>query len=145
MLTANQNAITAILKNAGLRPTLARVTVMAVLMECDELLTVPEIFNRQKPAGIGINLGTVYTALKQLTRASVVTAHTDMGRKVMYSLSARKAVGVMICTRCGKNITLDAARIQTFVRLICADQGACAESFRLHVSATCGSCASKGG
>jgi Fur family ferric uptake transcriptional regulator len=130
-----------LLRQAGIRMTLARLAVLNVLHEQKEAMTVEEIFNQLQHHNTPLSLGTVYGTLKHLHDAGVIYAHMEQGRKLLYSMQDEQPVGSMSCVTCGRKQSMDDKRILRAVEQACADQGVKLEMYRLNVSVVCEECA----
>lgn len=129
-----------LLRQAGIRITLARLAILNVLHAQQESMTVEEIFNLLQQHKTPLSLGTVYGTLKHLNDAGVIHSRMEQGRKLLYSVQAEQPVGSMGCVVCGKKQTLDDKRLQRAVEQVCEDHGAKFESFRLSLSVVCEEC-----
>lgn len=129
-----------LLRQAGIRMTLARLAVLNVLHEQQEAMTVEEIFNQLQKHRTPLSLGTVYGTLKHLNDAGVIHSHMEQGRKLLYSMQHEQPVGSMGCVVCGKKQALEDKRVQKAVEQACTDMGVKLELYRLNVSVVCEEC-----
>lgn len=76
------------LRNAGLRPTTARVSIVQAVEACAAPMTAEDVFRALMRRGISMGFGTAYRALSELAAAGLVARAWVQGRagaKAMYS------------------------------------------------------------
>lgn len=130
------------LKKSGVRSTWLRLAVLEVMQNHASAMSVQDVFRLMQAQHDYSNLSAVYAALKTLASIGLLVVHIGPGRKLMYGLSSQGNVCFSTCGRCGKEKNILDPRIETFVGLICRDQGISLQHFRLQISSVCQACAS---
>lgn len=99
------------LRQAGLRATAPRLTVIQALQELDsDFLGADEIFRRISRTGSRIGIGAVYRVLADLESAGLLERSWDPERRARFRLVPHDGPGMLaslVCRRFGKRIPLN--------------------------------------
>ncbi len=77
------------LREAGLRPTMARIAILQVFEEAaGEPLSIDQVFKRTVQRGLRMSLGTVYRVANQLTHSGMLRSLRTQGHKQMFRANA---------------------------------------------------------
>lgn len=99
-LTVMQNAE---LKRVGLKTTVPRLTILAMLEDSAvRHLSAEDIYKRLLDAGQDIGLATVYRVLTQFETAGLVIRHNFEGGRSVFELNNETHHDHIVCIRCGK-------------------------------------------
>lgn len=110
------------LRNAGLKVTHPRMSVLKLLERCTDChLTAEDIYRRLLDSGEDIGLATVYRVLTQFEGAGLVLKHNFEGGQAVYELDRGKHHDHMIDVDTGAVIEFSNEQIEELQRKI-ADQ-----------------------
>lgn len=142
LLPASAEALTARLKQAGLKVTLPRLLTIHVLKQHQEAMDVHQIFHALLKEHREITLGSLYAVLKQLTSSGVIGNYVASNRKKMYSYEVFPNLVACECPRCGNSVPLelDSQAIKTLLAPALSAHNAHFQSAQIHVLATCQRC-----
>ncbi|MER3401576.1 MAG: hypothetical protein C4313_10750 [Thermoflexus sp.] len=97
-----------LLRQHGYRVTPQRLMVLEVLRTADRHLTAEEIHAALQARSPGVDLSTVYRALRLFSRLGLLDRHDIGGGRSVYELRVRPDHGHFICERCGRVEHLEA-------------------------------------
>jgi Fe2+ or Zn2+ uptake regulation protein len=105
--------LTARLKEAGLRVTATRVSVLAVLDESDDHPRVDQIIDRVRSAGVSISTQATYDVCEALHRAGLAHKIEPAGGPARYEACTGDRHHHLVCRSCGFAVDVDCAVGQT--------------------------------
>lgn len=91
-----------LLQESGYRQTLARRTIVEVILNSPRALEPIEVFNKGRNLHAKLGLVTVYRTLEKLEELSLVQRVHQPGGCNMYLRATHGHEHLIICTRCGK-------------------------------------------
>ena len=96
------------LKRAGLKITLPRVKILAILQQPNnQHVSAEDIYKILLEHNEEIGLATVYRVLNQFDDAGIVTRHHFEGGKSVFELSHKKHHDHLVCLKCGKVVEFE--------------------------------------
>jgi Fur family ferric uptake transcriptional regulator len=102
---AEQNAE---LKKAGLKITLPRIKILAILQQPEnEHVSAEDVYKVLLEQHEEIGLATVYRVLNQFDDAGIVTRHHFEGGKSVFELAHKKHHDHLVCLKCGKVVEIE--------------------------------------
>ena len=91
------------LKNAGLKVTLPRLSVLEVLEKADpHHLSAEDVYKQLLESGRDVGLATVYRVLTQFEAAGLVTRHHFDGGQAVFELDTGDNHDHIVCVKTGK-------------------------------------------
>lgn len=97
------------LRQAGLRPSIARIGVLQLMAASASALTVDEVYHQMLLRGTRTSLGTVYRTVQQLAAAGLLLRDWDTARRSRYRHPAALAPAAalrLVCEDSGVSIEL---------------------------------------
>jgi Fe2+ or Zn2+ uptake regulation protein len=101
--------LTARLREAGLRVTATRVSVLAVLDESDDHPRVDQIIDRVRSAGVSISTQATYDVCEALHRAGLAHKIEPAGGPARYEARTGDNHHHLVCRSCGLAVDVDCA------------------------------------
>jgi len=96
------------LKKAGLKVTLPRVKILAILQNPNnQHVSAEEVYKILLEQHEEIGLATVYRVLNQFDDAGIVTRHHFEGGKSVFELTQKKHHDHLVCLKCGKVVEFE--------------------------------------
>ena len=96
------------LKRAGLKVTLPRITILAILQSPEnQHISAEEVYKILIEQQQEIGLATVYRVLNQFDDAGIVTRHHFEGGKSVFELAQKKHHDHLVCLNCGKVVEFE--------------------------------------
>ncbi|TWX73504.1 ferric iron uptake transcriptional regulator [Colwellia sp. C1TZA3] len=96
------------LKRAGLKITLPRIKILAILQNPNnQHISAEDVYKLLLEQNEEIGLATVYRVLNQFDDAGIVTRHHFEGGKSVFELSHKKHHDHLVCLNCGKVIEFE--------------------------------------
>jgi Fur family ferric uptake transcriptional regulator len=96
------------LKKAGLKVTLPRVKILAILQNPDnQHVSAEEVYKILLEQHEEIGLATVYRVLNQFDDAGIITRHHFEGGKSVFELTQKKHHDHLVCLKCGKVVEFE--------------------------------------
>ncbi|SET75212.1 ferric iron uptake transcriptional regulator [Thalassotalea agarivorans] len=96
------------LKRAGLKITLPRVKILAILQSPgNQHISAEDVYKILLGQKEEIGLATVYRVLNQFDDAGIVTRHHFEGGKSVFELSHKKHHDHLVCLKCGKVVEFE--------------------------------------
>ncbi|GAA5142546.1 ferric iron uptake transcriptional regulator [Thalassotalea piscium] len=96
------------LKRAGLKITLPRVKILAILQHPDnQHISAEEVYKILLDQNEEIGLATVYRVLNQFDDAGIVTRHHFEGGKSVFELTQNNHHDHLVCLKCGKVVEFE--------------------------------------
>jgi len=96
------------LKRAGLKITLPRIKILAILQNPNnQHISAEDVYKILLEQQEEIGLATVYRVLNQFDDAGIVTRHHFEGGKSVFELSQKRHHDHLVCLKCGKVIEFE--------------------------------------
>lgn len=96
------------LKRAGLKITLPRIKILAILQNPNnQHISAEDVYKILLEHNEEIGLATVYRVLNQFDDAGIVTRHHFEGGKSVFELSHKKHHDHLVCLNCGKVVEFE--------------------------------------
>lgn len=96
------------LKRAGLKITLPRIKILAILQEPEnQHISAEDVYKILLDQNEEIGLATVYRVLNQFDDAGIVSRHHFEGGKSVFELSQNKHHDHLVCLKCGKVVEFE--------------------------------------
>ena len=96
------------LKRAGLKITLPRIKILAILQNPNnQHISAEDVYKILLEQNEEIGLATVYRVLNQFDDAGIVTRHHFEGGKSVFELSHKKHHDHLVCLKCGKVVEFE--------------------------------------
>ncbi len=131
--------ITKQLKDKGLKVTEKRVAILNILSDCDTPLPIEEIYERSKHT-TKMNLSTIYRTITLLCKHNIVQVSTSQSGKYYYRLCGHTHEHYLICTKCGKIVSIHHCPLHTLEKEIQQESGFLIEDHRLEFIGICPAC-----
>ncbi|MEE9334643.1 MAG: ferric iron uptake transcriptional regulator [Granulosicoccaceae bacterium] len=101
--STHQATTTSELKNAGLKVTLPRVSILEILERAEQHhLSAEDVYKALLKNGSDIGLATVYRVLTQFEGAGLVTRHHFDGGQAIFELDTGDNHDHIVCVKSGK-------------------------------------------
>lgn len=112
------------MEKAGLSATMPRLAVWLALERSDTPLLVIDLHRYLLSREMSVALSSVYAALKCLTEAGLVAAHTFDGGKTYYTPMSRRCRHRIVCKHSGNEHWMgDGLKLQHIIEKFCLEQG----------------------
>ncbi|MET1218101.1 MAG: ferric iron uptake transcriptional regulator [Glaciecola sp.] len=96
------------LKKAGLKVTLPRLKILAILQQPDnQHISAEDVYKILLEQGEDIGLATVYRVLNQFDDAGILSRHHFEGGKSVFEISQKEHHDHLVCLRCGKVVEFE--------------------------------------
>lgn len=96
------------LKRAGLKITLPRIKILAILQEPEnQHISAEDVYKILLDQNEEIGLATVYRVLNQFDDAGIVSRHHFEGGKSVFELTQNKHHDHLVCLKCGKVVEFE--------------------------------------
>ena len=132
------------LRKAGLKSTVPRLKILAVLENSDvRHMSAEDLYRRLLDANEDIGLATVYRVLTQFEQAGLVVRHNfDAGRAV-YELNDESPHEHLICTECNAVIEFEDQELVEHLRDVTRQEHFDLQSHSLYLYGVCSDCQEK--
>ncbi len=91
------------IRNAGLKVTLPRVKILALLEQSEQgHVSAEDVYKLLLDAGEEIGLATIYRVLTQFESAGLVTRHHFEGGQSVFELDRGEHHDHIVCIKCGR-------------------------------------------
>jgi Fur family ferric uptake transcriptional regulator len=130
-----------LLRRRGFRLTPQRRAILEALEALDGHLTVEDIHRTVAHRLPGIDLSTVYRAVRLLSRLGVLDRHELAKGGAVYELHREPAHGHFVCERCGRVTHLDTASLAPVSRALRQTAYGTARRITVTLLGTCPRCA----
>jgi len=136
----NLEKLVGLSKEKGLKLTPQRMVIFSILSECNQHVTVDEVYQRARVEYPMLSPATVYRNMEQMVDTGLLTHLELSGTSMRYDTNLDEHHH-FVCTKCGKvsdvyldkvNYKLDESRSQL--------GNAKVHSLDLHLQGTCGEC-----
>ncbi len=133
------------IKQAGLKVTVPRVKILAILESCGKRhMSAEDVYKELLSQNEEIGLATVYRVLTQFEGAGLVCRrHFESGQS-LFELNSGKHHDHLVCVKCGNIVEFVDALIEERQIKIAAEHGYVIEDHSLVLYGVCGECR-KGG
>ncbi len=129
------------LKNAGLKITLPRMTILKLFEESQKRhLSADEIYKTLNEKGEDIAMATVYRVLTQFEGAGLITRHNFEGNHAVFELNQGSHHDHLVCIKCGKVEEFVDAIIETHQKEIANQAGFQMTDHQLNIYGLCREC-----
>ena len=126
------------LKRAGLKITLPRVKILAILQsDGNQHVSAEDIYKILLEQEEEIGLATVYRVLNQFDDAGIVTRHHFEGGKSVFELSHKKHHDHLVCLKCGKVVEFEDDTIERRQEEIATENGIKLTNHSLYLYGEC--------
>ncbi len=96
------------LKRAGLKITLPRIKILAILQKPNnQHISAEDVYKLLLEKHEEIGLATVYRVLNQFDDAGIVTRHHFEGGKSVFELAHKKHHDHLVCLKCGNVVEFE--------------------------------------
>jgi Fur family ferric uptake transcriptional regulator len=129
------------LRQQGHRITSSRRAICTVIAAShDDHLDASQILEKVREMGESTDQSTVYRTLEALESAGMLT-HSHLGhRAAVYHLAADRPHQHLICERCGRTVTLDAADLESWTDAIESRSGFVVDPNHFALTGLCAKC-----
>lgn len=112
------------LKQVGLKVTIPRVTILALLQQSEKThYTAEEVFTSLREGGHDIGLATVYRVLSQFEQAGILVKHHFEGGQAVFELETGSHHDHLVCIKSGKIVEFYDERLEQLQREIAEQHG----------------------
>jgi len=119
-----QNTSTTELKNAGLKVTLPRLSILEILEDAEQHhLSAEDVYKALLSKGSDIALATVYRVLTQFETAGLVTRHHFDGGQAIFELDTGDNHDHIVCVKSGKVSEFKDEKIEKRLQEIATELG----------------------
>ena len=125
------------LRDAGLRPTFSRMSVLALFERGVLHLSAEDVHQKLHEEGFQIGLATVYRVLTQFEHAGILSRHKWDDTRSVYERASEGHHDHMICTKCGKLIEFSDPIIEERKREVAEEAGYTLEDHLLYLYVSC--------
>lgn len=128
------------LRQAGLRVTNQRVSVLDTLTEREDAVTAQDLYLEFRRQGEGIGLSTVYRTLTSLVDAGLLDTFQRGGEQAFRACSPRHHHH-LVCSMCNQVTELEAGLVEEWVGKVAETYDFEVMSHRADIYGICASCA----
>jgi len=129
------------IKQAGLKITLPRVKILAILESSEQRhLSAEDIYKELLQRGEEIGLATVYRVLTQFEVAGLVCRHHFEGGQSVFELNRGAHHDHLICVQCGQVVEFFDEKIEARQRAIAKQHDFTIEDHALVIYGRCAQC-----
>lgn len=129
------------LKEAGLKTTLPRLRILAVLEEGSQRhFSAEDVYKALLDAGEDIAFATVYRVLTQFENAGLVLRHNFEGGRSVFELDRGKHHDHMVCVKCNKVTEFFDEEIEERQNKIAEEHGFDLQDHSLYLYGLCSDC-----
>ena len=131
------------LKQAGLKTTLPRLRILAVLEEAEQHhFTAEEVYKTLIDAGEEIAFATVYRVLTQFENAGLVLKHNFEGGRSVFELDRGEHHDHMVCAKCGTVTEFYDPEIEERQKMVAKEHKFELQDHSLYLYGVCSNCTS---
>lgn len=129
------------LKEAGLKATVPRMRILALLEEAgDKHLSAEAIYKILLEQGTEVSLATIYRVLTQFETAGMVIRHNFASGQALFELDQGEHHDHLVCTHCGKIAEFVDPIIEQRQQQIAVQNGFAMTDHYLHIYGVCKDC-----
>jgi len=126
------------IKKAGLKVTLPRVKILALLEQSDRRhVSAEDVYKMLLEQGGEIGLATVYRVLTQFESAGLVCRHNFEGGQSVFELNRGGHHDHLVCLKCGKVVEFMDETIEERQRVIAEEHGFTIQEHSLVIYGLC--------
>jgi Fur family transcriptional regulator, ferric uptake regulator len=126
------------LKKAGLKATLPRLKILAILEESQvRHMSAEDVYKTLLEQGEEVGLATVYRVLTQFEAAGLVIRHNFEGGRSVFELNQGRHHDHMVCVKCGKVFEFVDPQIEERQRKVAENAGFAMEEHALYLYGMC--------
>jgi Fur family transcriptional regulator, ferric uptake regulator len=127
------------LREAGLRATRQRLSVLALLRDRPDAVTAQELHAELRAQGAGVGLATVYRTLTALAEVGFLDVFANQGEQA-FRLCAKAHHHHLVCERCNLVQELPAEEVERWVHDAAARYGFEVTGHRADIVGLCAAC-----
>jgi Fur family transcriptional regulator, ferric uptake regulator len=128
-----------LLREAGLRVTNQRISVLDTLTERDDAVTAQDLYLEFRRQGESIGLSTVYRTLTSLVDAGLLDTFQRGGEQAFRACSP-KHHHHLVCTTCNQVTELEAGLVEEWVGKVAETYDFAVTSHKADIYGTCTAC-----
>jgi Fur family ferric uptake transcriptional regulator len=129
------------LKRVGLKATLPRLKILAILEQKKQLhMSAEDVYKALLESGDDVGLATVYRVLTQFESAGLVSRHHFEGGHSVFELDEGKHHDHLLCVKCGKIEEFVDETIEKRQKLIADKFGFNMTDHSLYIYGVCAKC-----
>jgi len=129
------------LKNAGLKATVPRMKILALLEENKvRHVSAEDVYKALLESGEDLSLATVYRVLTQFEQAGLVTRHHFEGGHSVFELNQGEHHDHILCVKCGKVDEFVDTVIEERQQKIAEEKGYNMTDHSLYIFGICSQC-----
>lgn len=129
------------LREAGLRPTRQRLTVLDALRDRDGAITAQDLHAELRQAGDPVGLTTVYRTLASLAEAGFLDTFARDGEQA-FRLCGDAHHHHLVCETCNKVEEITAEEVERWVSQVAKTRGFTVTGHRADIFGVCAECTS---
>lgn len=133
----------AMLLEAGLRPTRPRATIVEALAASGRPVTAQGLHSRLNASGRGPGLATVYRTLQSLARSGYARTFPSSDGELSYKLCEPGHHHHLICEGCGLVVEIPSCEVERWASSAARRRGFSVSSHQAEIFGLCGTCAPK--
>lgn len=137
---ATTEAAETTLRVAGIRPTPARVAVLAELTREADDVTAQTLYDRLRKRGKRLGLATVYRTLIKFADAGVVDTLRHHPGETCYRRCGDEHHHHLVCARCHRVVEIAECRLEGWLERISGAHGFVTTGHRLEIEGVCAAC-----
>ena len=126
------------IRKAGLKVTLPRVKILALLEDSEQRhVSAEDVYRTLLDQGEEVGLATVYRVLTQFESAGLVCRHNFEGGQSVFELNRGGHHDHLVCVKCGKVVEFIDELIEERQRAIAKDNGFTIQDHSLVIYGVC--------
>lgn len=126
------------LRKAGLKATLPRLKILAILEAAEHPhMTAEDVYQRLLKDGVEVGLATVYRVLTQFEQAGLVMRHNFEGGRSVFEINQGGHHDHMVCMECGRVFEFYDPAIEERQRRVAEKAGFVIDDHTLHMYGVC--------
>ena len=140
-MSPSPNSQSVDLKQAGLKTTLPRLRILAILEAAGKRhFTAEDVYKTLLSAGEEIAFATVYRVLTQFENAGLVLRHNFEGGRSVFELDRGEHHDHMVCAKCGTATEFFSAEIEELQHKMAEKHGFDLQDHSLYLYGVCADC-----
>lgn len=140
----DEKTMLGILKDSGLKNTKHRLSILEVLYQESQPVSVDKIYFKIKENSIDINLSTVYRNLEMFVNKGIATKLTFLGdSRALYEYNKMDHKHYLVCLECKKILTIEHCPIHDYERSLEEETGFKISAHKLVMFGYCPECEKK--
>jgi len=135
------SSLSACIARRGLKSTRQRQAILGAFLASSGHVTVVDLLARARAADPGVSPATVYRTLRLLAECGLAKPQRFHGSPTMYEIVAgREHHDHLVCTRCGRVVEFEDARIERLQTAVARARGFTVTSHRMRAYGLCRLC-----